>query len=341
MTALSKYQRLEAAGLWRPSQDAQRCEVIVSIGDATLTISDTRDQALAHWSLPAITRANAGRYPAIYHPDGDPAETLELPENEKEFITSIEKLRRAIDRRRPHPGRLRLTMFLLSLAAVAALLVFWLPGAVRNHALRVVPEVKRMEIGQSLLTRLERVTGPACHAGQGAAALAQLAARLPAPNGPNRLIVVRNGVRDAIHLTGDTILLDRKLVEDFEEPDVIAGYIIAEQTLANQQDPLGRLLRHAGLWASLKLLATGALDGEILQSYAEYLLTGPRLAVTDEALLKGFYVQKVRSTPYAYARDMSGEATLALIEADPYAHSPPQPVLSDANWLRLQGICGG
>mgnify|MGYP005990444423 FL=1 len=48
MTALTKYDRLEATGLWRPAPDGQRREVIVSIGNATLMISDMNDQAIAH-----------------------------------------------------------------------------------------------------------------------------------------------------------------------------------------------------------------------------------------------------------------------------------------------------
>ena len=51
MTALDSYDRLEAAGLWRAGADAQRREVVVSIGDATLKISDMSDTVLAHWRV--------------------------------------------------------------------------------------------------------------------------------------------------------------------------------------------------------------------------------------------------------------------------------------------------
>ena len=56
MTALSKYDRLEATGLWRINPSEQRREVVVSIGDATLIISDINDTALTHWSLAAVER---------------------------------------------------------------------------------------------------------------------------------------------------------------------------------------------------------------------------------------------------------------------------------------------
>jgi hypothetical protein len=48
----------------------------------------------------------------------------------------------------------------------------------------------------------------------------------------------------------------------------------------------------------------------------------------------------LRTTPYAYAVDITGETTLQLIEADPMSGKETRPVLSDADWLRLQGICG-
>ena len=49
----------------------------------------------------------------------------------------------------------------------------------------------------------------------------------------------------------------------------------------------------------------------------------------------------MRSSPYAYSRDPSGETALPLIEADPYRDRPPErPVLDDTDWVALQGICG-
>lgn len=341
MTALDEYQRLEASGLWRPAPDAQRADVIVSIGDATLTITDTRDRALAHWSLAAVERANPGKRPAIYHPDGDPGETLELPDSEEEMVKAIEKLRGAIERRRPHPGRLRLVMFLASIAAVVALVLFWLPDAARNHAVSVVPQVKRAEIGRALWGHIQSVTGPACAQAGGPDALARLATRIPSPHGKGQLHVVRQGVDKAAHLPGGTVLLSRTLVEDYEDPDVMAGFVVAERLRAELHDPLADVLDHGGLSASIRLLATGEMQDKVLKSYAKTLLTTAPRDVSNNVLLAGFKAWKIRATPYAYARDISGETTLGLIEADPFVSDAPPAVLSDADWLRLQGICGG
>lgn len=340
-TALSKYQRLEAAGLWRADPEAQRVDVIVSVGEATLTITDLRERVLTHWSLAAIARANPGQRPAVFYPDGDPGETLELPAEESEMIAAIEKLRGAIARQRPRPGRLRLFGMALSLLTVFALVLFWLPAAARRHALAVVPEVKRIEIGLGLLTHLQTATGPACRGPGGAAALAALARRLPPRQGALRFVVVRDGVPGALRLPGEVMLINADLVEDHDEPDVVAGHVIAEHLRAEARDPLERLLAEAGLGASLRLLATGAVSDDALRAHAERLLTEAPAPLDTETLLAGFRRWQVRARPYAYALDITGETTLSLIEADPFAtDDPPPPILGDSDWLRLQAICG-
>jgi len=54
MTALTQYQRLEATGIWRKSAEAQRIDVIISIGESSLVITDINEKPLAHWSLAAL-----------------------------------------------------------------------------------------------------------------------------------------------------------------------------------------------------------------------------------------------------------------------------------------------
>lgn len=336
MTALTRYARLEATALWRATPDAQRQEVIVSIGDATLIISNFAERPLTHWSLAAIDRANPGQTPAIYHPDGDPGETLELAEDEEQMIAAIEQLRRAIHRSRPRPGRLRWASMASSVAIVLALVVFWLPAAMRDHTVRVVPDVKRVELGLNLLSHMERISGPACNDTSGRAALALLSKRLSA----GKLAVLPDMTRQSLHLPGALIVLDRALIEQFEEPDVAAGYVLSEMARRRAQDPLHALLRAVGPRETFRLLTTGEVSDAALKTYAEQLMTAPPAPLDTAAQLDLFAEAEVRSTPYAYARDSTGETTLPLIEADPMTGKLTEPLMTDANWLRLQNICG-
>ncbi|KIN70835.1 hypothetical protein Z945_3299 [Sulfitobacter noctilucae] len=337
MTALTKYARLEATALWRASPDEQRREVIVSIGDATLMIIDLKSQPVTHWSLAAVERANPGTRPAIFHPDGDPGETLEFAEAEAEMIEAIETLRKAIEKSRPRPGRLRWAGMLVSSLVVLWLAIFWLPGALLDHTLTVVPQVKRTAMGAALLTRIERVSGPACTDAGGQAALALLTARLRA----GRVIVTPAMPRDSLHLPGNIIVLNRSVIEDFEEPDIAAGYIVSEQARRDSNDPLRELLRVTGLRENFRLLTTGDVSPAALDTYAEYLITKTPEDPDIAAQIARFERASLRSTPYAYARDITGETTINLIEGDPMNGKLTEPLMSDANWLRLQAICGG
>ncbi|WP_282158184.1 hypothetical protein [Shimia thalassica] len=336
MTALEKYERIEATGLWRVSSEEQRRDVIVSIGDASLTITDTQDKPLAHWSLPAVRRLNPGEFPAIYAPDGDLDETLELSSEETEMVEAIEKLRRAINRRRPRPGRLRFVSIGLSSLALVGLAVFWLPEALRSHAISVVPESKRQEIGGQLLQQTQRLTGPPCADVIASPSLTALGTRLDVPN----LVIVRAGVHTARALPGGTVLLNRAIVEDYEDPEVAAGYIIAEKVHAKTNDPLRQLLDSSSILTSFRLLTTGGIPTDTLKDFAEEIVVDPSASPAIEDILAGFEKYQVRTSPYAYAVDPSGESTLELIEADPFVTSP-NPVLSDGQWVALQSICGG
>ena len=336
MTALTKYARLEATGLWRAGPEGQRREVIVSVGDATLVISDLKDQALTHWSLAAIARANPGARPAIFHPDGDPSETLEIAESEAEMIDAIEALRRVVERHRPRPGRLRLYGVLTSFLVVAAAAIFWLPGALQDHTLRVVPQVKRASIGDELLRQIERVSGVACANARGRVALTRLATRLSA--GPLTVLPAMN--RASLHLPGRLIVLNKGLFEDYESPDVAGGYILSEMVRRDESDPLQDMLAFVGLRENFRLLTTGEISQSALQTYAEHLMAQPDQPAPVEPLLQQFAAESLHSTPYAQALDSTGETTLALIEGDPMAGKDTAPLLNDADWLRLQNICG-
>lgn len=337
MTALKEFERLESPGIWHPAPDEQRRDVIVSFGDATLVIANGRGDALAHWSLPAIERTNPGEHPALFRPGSDATETLEL--SDETMIRAIDKVRGIIERRRPRPGRLRLAVLAILFAAIAGLAIFWLPGAMIRYVAAVVPFEKRAEIGESLLTAIQRVSGKPCDTALGERALAQLHKRL-LPDTAGRVVVLSAGVQPAEHLPGGIIILNRSLVEDYETPEAVAGFILAEDERSRQLDPLVRLLQNTGIGTSLRLLTTGDISLPTLKNYAEGLLTAPKSTLGNQVLLARFRRAHVPSSPYAYALDMTGETTLELIEADPVSPKESEPVLTDAEWVSLQGICG-
>lgn len=338
MTALTRYARLESPGIWRASTEAQRKNVFVTFGDATLVVSDTSGRVLTHWSLPAVERLNPGVRPALYGPDGDPDETLEI--SEPDMIDAIETVRRTLARSRPRQGRLRVVGLLTSVAAVLALGVLWLPGAMIQQTLTAVPAVKRSEIGASLLGHIQRLTGPACRDQAGQRALAAFGERLIGDGAAGGIVVLPSGALTSLYLPGGIIALGRPVVENHNDPAVAAGFILAAAAQTSVRDPLEAVLRDAGPVATFRLFTTGDLPPEVLNSYAISLLNNPPPPPPASTMVPFFESAGVPTPPYAFARDPSGERVLDLIEANPVQGE--QPILiSDGDWVTLQSICNG
>jgi len=338
MTALTEFSRLESGGLWRVDPDAQRREVTVALGEATLVISDTAGRALTHWSLPAVHRLNVGERPAVFTPASDAIETLEISDDI--MIDAMEKVRKTVKRRRSKPGRLRNAGLLALFAGIVALGVFWLPDALIDEAQSVVPPVKRSEIGATLLGHIQRVTGQTCRSTLGAQALATLHRDALGPDAGGQVVVVPSGPETAVYLPGGLIVINRDLIEDTDDARVVAGHIVAAAAGRRVQDPLVGLLQEAGIGATFTLLTTGDLEDVTLRDYAETLFANPPARPADDVLLPMFADAQIPSTPYAYAIDVTGETTLGLIEGDPMENLQSRTLLSDAEWISLQGICG-
>ena len=338
MTALKKYQRLECFGLWRQTPHDQRREVHVRFGEATLILIDPKSgTALSHWSLPAIERQGRMTEPVIFVPSLDPGESLEL--SDPDMIAALDAVQAAVRAAVARPGRLRgMVMGGLVLAILGAA-ALWLPGALVVHTASVVPLAQRADIGQRALDDLARVTGAPCSNQLGLRALAGLAERVFGPVDTPILYVMPDGVQVALHFPGDLIVLPRRLIEQADGPEAAAGAALVEGLRARQEDPVIPLLRHAGLAATFQLLTTTELPDTALQGYGEERLRAAPLALEDATLIAAFTAAQIPSTPYALAANPDGSALASLSDADPYKGLAPTPLISDEDWVALQGIC--
>ena len=339
MTALRKYLRLESPGLWRETPAAQLREVVVGLREATIVLSDPKtEMALAQWSLPALTRLNPGKSPALYSPGQDDPETLEV--DDREMMAALDTVRTALERRRPKPGRLRGVLLAGFGAMIATLAVFWLPGKLIDYTAAMLPPATRSDLGKLALQDLTKLSGSPCAGRDGTAASVALGLRLN-PKHPPHVLVVRDALQAPLALPGDLMILPAKLLASADSPDAIAGYILATAGQAAAKDPMQALLEKAGLLATLRLLASGSIAPEALNGYGQSLLTPPPSTLSDESLLAAFKTVQISAQPYAFALDKSGETTLPLIEADPFPNGSQPEVLSEAHWKALQQICNG
>jgi hypothetical protein len=337
MTALEKYARLETTGLWRADPEAQRIEVVVSFGDATLVILSGSGRPLSHWSLPAVVRLDRDGLPAVYAPDADASETLEIEDDL--MISAIDRVRAALARTRPRRGQLRQSVVGASLFVLLLLAVFWLPGALMRQTLSLVPEAKRAEIGTTLLGHVQRETGATCRGPVGTIALGELTRRLFGDATRVQIVVVPGDLPQALDLPGGIIVLDSAMIEQATDPAVVAGYVLAAIASRTSPDTLAPVLDSAGMTGTLRLLATGNVPSDVLAAHAAGLVAAPPLLPPVETATAVFSRAAVPIVPWATAVDPEGTASAALRAADPLAGQPGSPVLSDDDWIGLQAIC--
>ncbi|MEJ6397264.1 hypothetical protein [Yoonia sp. 208BN28-4] len=332
MTALKEFDRLESGGLWHETPQATPRDVTVSFGNATLVIADGSGIALTHWSLPAIERLNPGERPARFAPDVDASEMLEIEDSL--MIDAVEKVRKAVLRAQPHPGKLR---HLSSVAVILALIAgaaFWAPKALTQQTLSAVPLSKRNEIGATVLGHYQRITGPTCRGAAGTQALGLLKNRLLGTQADGQFVVVQTLPSGAVTLPGGISMIDRAIIEQHDDVAVTAGYLIAANSDRARHDPLEAILQFAGLRDTFTLFTTGDLPGAVLQGYAEAIAEGRNAPIDLADLSLAFDAAQVPSSPYAA---VSGDQ--ALVENDSMAGRDIPLILQDRDWVRLQGIC--
>ncbi|MCF3974715.1 hypothetical protein [Paracoccus salsus] len=340
MTALTEFQRLEAQGSWRETPDARLREVVVSVGDSTLILSDPKsDTPLSHWSLPAVTRLNPGRTPAVYAPGSQGAdETVEI--DDALMIDAIERVHRAIASRKAHPGRLRGVLTMMAVAAMLAAAVLWLPDAIIRHAARIAPPAQARQVGEAALADIERSTGAVCTRASGQAVLDWLTPRLVGQDA--KLRVVPGALNGALRLPGNLYVLGGDLLVGSPGPEAAAAHLVAARLASAPETTIRAALEHAGLQPVLRLLTLGRLPSGALAGYGEDLLSRPLARPDDTALLAALQQVGIGSEPYARTIDPTGQAVLNLIENDPFRDAvPPMPLLTDQQWLALQQICAG
>jgi len=336
MTALDRYVRLESDALWRAGPDAQRRDVTISFGDATLVIADGTGRPLAHWSLPALIRQNPDETPAIYAPDDEASEILEI--SDTTMVEAIEEVRKALAKSRPHPGKLRHWLTAGFVSVTLALAIFWLPGALTRQTLAVVPASKRAEIGLEMLAYMQTETGAACQMPRANAAAARLLQRLLGPATQAQIIVVPDLPLGAVSLPGGLIVLDYAMLQSADDPAVAAGFILAGQAMGAEIDPLETVLKQAGLGATFRLLTTGEIPSNTLRRNTTELLQGRAIAPDAIALRRSLAAAQVPQAPYLAVVD-ARTGTMPDLGGDPLTGQDVPLILSDGDWVSLQNTC--
>ena len=266
MTALQRYLRLEAVGQWREAPDAAPREVVVSLGRATLLLSDMREQPLGHWALGGIRVLNERDAAGATVYAMSAGETLAI--RDRDMVDAIAAVRRALPE--PPPARRRYIGRILAVLALV-LLVAAGPPYVRQVTAGLIPAEQEADLGARMLAVLVAEHGPPCDDPAGVDALEKLGWSL-AGSGHAQIRVMRIGDLRAAALPGNILLLGRAAIET-EPQNQISGWIFR----ASDSDgaPLRNLVLQAGFVADVRYIRTGHFDDAAVARAAETALRLP------------------------------------------------------------------
>ncbi|SFS15624.1 hypothetical protein [Yoonia litorea] len=336
MTALERYVRLESDALWRATPDDQRRDVVISFGKATLVIADQAGRPLAHWSLTALIRKNQGVQPALYVPDEDESELLEISDDT--MVEAIEEVRKALSKSRPHPGKLRLWLTGLGITAAVLLATLWLPSALTRQTLAVVPPAKRSEIGMVMLDHMTQTTGPVCDDPRAKRASGRLAERLFGAETPVKIFVVPSLPARSLRLPGGIVVISSDMLRLIDDPASAAGFILAAWMDDEMDDPLEPILDETGVGSTLRLLTTGGIDDATLQAYALRLAQEEAQSPEPQVIATALATAGVPFGPYVNAIDKLTGSRPEL-GPDPLSGVGYTPILNDSDWVSLRNAC--
>lgn len=354
-TALEDFERLESTGLWRPAGAAQRREVLVALGRESLVIMDMNETPIVHWALGDVEQRSASQNgPAVYAPRGFESEVLEI--EDPVMIEAIDRLQRRLGRARRRRGRVRRVLFASALVAACLATLFVLPAALRDQAVRIVPEVSKRQIGSQMLDQLALRLGQPCE-GEGArTVLAALVREVTlgrsgasagntlgagiAGDGPvyltPRVVVLPQVPGRLMALPGKIWLIDRRVIEEEDGPDpLIAGLTALAE--AQTVPPFRRLLEDAGPLEILRLLATGKLPEKAISQHLEKLIQTPRPPL-DPARLADL-ARAGRIDRVALSRALAHPVLSDFASLPAGIETMPPEHLDDRSWLILQNIC--
>jgi len=277
MTAIDKYTRLEALGQWREGPDQAPKEVVVSFGNATLLFSDVDENPLCHWAMAATSRLSLEGEKAVYTPDTEGFETLEI--NDAEMIEAIAQVSRAAVIVNGPRHWLR-WVFLAVIVSALATIAYITPSLLRDQAVLMTGPESARKIGSDMVATLDIET---CREPRADAVRALLESRLFL-DGDTTLIFTKNQLETSI-FPGGVVLIGNDTLQNMRAPDELATLTATLST--NGEKTIVQMFETSSLRELFGYITTGKLSEEHLAKTAKNIIDRPKIVQTSEVSSTG------------------------------------------------------
>jgi len=339
---------------------------------ARLVSDPARPDAPRRWAMPDLRAVpgQAGRDTVIVtHKDHPLARLIVHGPQARQVI-----LRRArhLSVRPPVRGRGRLAIWAAAALSSVALILFVLLPSISDQLAKYLPYDGEKALGDTtygqIREALSRTNAPVqtCVAPDGLEALGRMRERLEAQANlpyPLTVSVLDHDMINAFALPGGRIVLFRGLIEAAQSPEEVAAVFAHEMGHVESRDPTRHALRSAGSFGVLGLLFGDFAGGTVVLALANRLINAQYTQAAEAdadtygyRILQGADVSPVHfATFFGRMRNTYGETDgiMRHLESHPNPSAridaartaadaldaPTRPILTNAQWAALRGVC--
>jgi hypothetical protein len=263
MTAIEKYTRLEALGQWKESPDHTAREVVVSFENATLVLSDVKEKPLCHWAMAATFRISLDGSNAVYTPDTEGFETLEI--NDAQMVDAIAQVSSAAVTEKPRTHWLRWVFLLLILGTLVTVTVAT-PALMRSQAVRMTGPESARKLGADMISSLSVKT---CREPRADTARALFLSRA-FPGGRTILLIATDQPHVGV-FPGGIVLIGGQILQQLHSPEDLADLVTALKDEGN--DKVEQLFETSSIKELFVYITSGKLSETRINTVAQNIIS--------------------------------------------------------------------
>lgn len=362
MTALDRFETLEASAVYREGPNADPIDVVVSFGGRSLMIVDLQDQAIAHWPLATLRGGDAGNASELaVRPDDEASDIVRMVD--PEMIAALREICPQIGNRVDEVTPKVRRPFAWIMIVLLCVLTMWSAVLEVDRRLpHLIPTKQRVALSDTLLDRLSLIdvggislsvrlcTEPAANA-----ALQALIVRLSLDQtleSAVRLAVIDVPGASALVLPAGDILLSAGVIRNAASPEDVAAMIAHLGSHAIARDPERQIVDSWGRWLSLQVAFDGLIDDDAIDAALAAVLndTGDlpgEAPATTEGQARLVAADLPADGPFRFAAQTGPIPSMNVhhvLSHDQSGAAPSfagafDPALTDGDWLALQNIC--
>tara|TARA_A100001011_G_C14290449_1_gene835935 strand:+ start:264 stop:1151 length:888 start_codon:yes stop_codon:yes gene_type:complete len=279
MTALKKYTRLEASGLWKESKKAGFIEILISIGKTSVILSDYNDNPLTHWSLAAIKLVSQNPNEAMFSTDLDNGEILLIKDSHM-----IEALLLFINRdpQKPRNNKVFIKTCVSLLVILLTTFILYFPSKIKELVASVISKQhERQIIAPFLHTHIES-SGGICTSKKTDEISRKIVNLVDKTNSFISFSIIRNQKLNVLHLPSGEILISRRFLENSNSGERLLQLLENELRRAIDRKPLDTLINQQTYYQLIKFVLGFELELSI-EEINDFLRPSPKFtnAQTD------------------------------------------------------------